>query len=118
MFFDVVLKDDVPFDDKIFAGHFVQSIKIKQSDELSYKARFVVHGHEEIEKHMHLHSSRISKRLFVQILNSVTASFKFLICSHDVYQTYLQAAEKLMYDIFIRPIEEFWLLKKSFLRLL
>lgn len=116
--FEVVLKDDIPSNANILGGRFVLSIKNKDTNEEIYKARYVVQGHKDIEKHMLVHSSSNLKQSSIRILLSIAALFGFHIWSQDVSQAYLQSAERLMRDIYVKPSKEFRLPKDTLLKLL
>ena len=116
--YEVVWKKDVPCDANVLGGRFVLSIKNKDTQEEAYKARFVVQGHTDAEKNLLVHSSPNLKQSSIRLLLAQAATFGFQIWSQDVRQAYLQSAERLMREIYVRPTKEFKLSHDQLLRLL
>ena len=116
--FEIVLKDEVPEDANILGGRFVLSIKNKNTGEEIYKARFVVQGHKDADKGLLVHTSSNLKQSSIRVLLCLAALFGFNVWSQDVSQAYLQSAEKLMRDIYVKPTKDFHLSKDSLLKLL
>lgn len=69
------------------------------------KARFVLGGHRDREKKSLIHNSTTLKHQSVRLILALASVFGFDLWSSDVNQAYLQSAEQLKRDIFIRPDE-------------
>lgn len=116
--YEVVCKEDVPKGANILGGRFVLAIKNADTAEEIYKARFVVQGHTDVEKNLLVHNSTNLRQSSVRLLVALAAVFGFRLWSQDVSQAYLQSAEKLMREVYVRPTKEFNLSEDNLLRLL
>ena len=116
--YEVVFKEDVPSDANILGGRFVLSIKNKNTKEEVAKARFVVQGHRDKDKNQLVHTSTNLRHHSIRLLTALAAVFGLRIWSQDVTQAYLQSADQLMRDVYIRPAKEFRLNENQLLRLL
>lgn len=116
--YKVVCKEDVPPGANVLGGRFVLAIKNVNTDEEVYKARFVVQGHTDIEKNILVHNSTNLRQGSIRVLVAIVAVFGFRIWSQDVSQAYLQSAEKLMHDVYVKPTKEFHLSDTHLLKLL
>jgi hypothetical protein len=83
----------------IVPGKFVLAIKNPGMDNEFLKARFVLGGHRDRDKH----SPTTIKKYSVRILLTMAASLEFNIWTIDVNQEYLQAAVDLQRKIFTKP---------------
>lgn len=116
--YEVVCNEEVLEGANILGGRFGLAIKnVEIADEV-YKARFVVQGHTYVEKNLLVHNSTNLRQSSVPILVAIAAIFGFRLWSQDVSQAYLQSAEKLMRDVYVRPTKEFKLSSNQLLRLL
>ena len=116
--YEVVFKEDVASDANILGGRFVLSIKDKNTDNEITKARFVVQGHRDKDKNKLVHTSTNLWHHSIRLINALAAVFGFRVWSQDVTQAYLQSADKLMREVYIRPTKEFRLNENQLLRLL
>lgn len=114
----VVLRDEVPSGANILGGRFVMSIKDTETDEPVYKARYVVQGHRGKEKNTLVHDAQTMRQSSISMVAALAAVFGFRLWSHDVSQAYLQSADRLMRDVFIKPSREFELNPDQLLQLL
>ena len=65
-----------------------------------------------------MHDTSTARQYSVRILIGLAAIFGFRLFSTDVTQAYLQSAERLMRDVYIKPNGEFELSKDQLLKLL
>ena len=113
----VIDQDIIPKNANILSGRFVLSIKNANTDEESYKARYVVQGHKDREKSLLVHNSTTVRQSSTRLIMALAATFGFRIWSQDVKQAYLQSSENLMRQIFLKPSKEFGLPSGKFLKL-
>ena len=114
----VVLKEEIPGNSNVLNGRFVLVIKNKGTNEEIYKARFVVQGHRDREKHFLVHDSPNLRQSSTRLLVAIAAIFGFRRWIHDVRQAYLQPSEKLMRKVYLNPSKEFELSEGELLELL
>lgn len=116
--YEVEWKEDVPKGSNVLGGRFVLCIKNKGSGGEGFKARFVVQGHRDREKSRLVHTSSNLRQSSVRLLTALAAVLGFRVWSQDVTQAYLQSADKLMRDIYVKPAKEFRLSEGQLLKLL
>ena len=114
----VLCKEDIPEGANVLCGQFVLAIKDIGTEQEVYKARFVVKGHTDAEKNILVHNSTNLRQSSIRTLIAIAAVFGFSLWSKDVSQAYLQSAEKLMRDVYVRPTKEFNLGADQLLKLL
>ncbi len=114
----VVDGTNLPSEANVLTGRFVLAIKnVGQKDEKA-KARFVVQGHRDKEKNFLVHNTTTARQSSTRILASIAAINGFKIWSHDVSQAYLQSADNLRRDVYIKAPKEFNLKPGHVLKLL
>ena len=114
----IVAKDEVPENANVMGGRFVLAIKDDGTDKEVWKARFIVQGYRDKLKTSLVHDRSTARQYFVRILIGLAAIFGFRLFSTDVTQAYMQSAESLMRDVYIKPNGEFELSKGQLLKLL
>ena len=117
--FKVILKDELPPDGNILPGCFVLAIKSTDDEKIKYKARYVIGGRRDKYKDFMVHFTSTLQPQSIRLLLALAAVFEFDIWTSGVRQAYLQSAEPLDRDIFIRsPVQEFELNPSQYLKLL
>ena len=114
----VVCRSEVPDDANILGGRFVLAIKNPDTDEVIYKARFVVQGHKDKDKDLLIHDSPTISVSSIRILIAIAGIFGFRIWSTYIIQAYLQSSSPLLRDIYTEATKELCLDKEKLLKLL
>jgi hypothetical protein len=91
----------------IMGGRFVLTIKESGTSKEIYKARYVVQGFRDKKKSTLVHDASTSMQQSTKLLIGLAAIFGYRIFSTDVTQAYLQSAEPLMSDVYIKALAEF-----------
>lgn len=99
-------------------GRFVLTIKNQNTAQEVFKARFVVQGHPDRNKNILVHTSTNLRQSSIRKLTALAAIFGFCIWSQGVSQAYLQSAERLLRDVYVKPTAEFQLDSNQLLKLL
>jgi hypothetical protein len=108
----------MPENPNIMGGRFVLTIKDSGTSKEIYKARNVVQGFRDKKKPSLVHDASTSKQQSTKLLIGLAANFGNRIFSTDVTQAYLQSAEPLMRDVYIKPSDECELNTNQVLKLL
>jgi len=117
--FKVILREEVPNDGNVLPGRFVLAIKSTEDGEVKYKARFVMGGHRDKQKHLMVHNSATLQPQSIRLLLALAHAHDFDVWTADVTQAYLQSTDPLLRDIFItKKIPEFELEPEQCLKLL
>ena len=82
---------------------FVLSIKQSDDDKEVQKARFALGGHLDREKSSLVHIYTTLRHCSVRILIALAVILGFDVWSSDVTQAYLQSAQNLKRNVFVRP---------------
>ena len=114
----IVLEKNVPKGANIISGMFVMTIKDVETDSPIYKARYVAHGHRDNEKNELVHNSTTARQSSTRLMLAIAATLEFKVWSQDISQAYLQGAEKLSRDVYIRPGPELKIPSGHLLKLL
>lgn len=103
--FRVVFRRDIGPNPNIVPSRYVLAIKHSENGDTKLKARFVLGGHRDKEKHSFVHNSVNVKQSSVRILVALATILGFDLWSMDVKQAYLQSASNLRRDVYVRPDE-------------
>ena len=103
----MILKSEMCANPNILGGRFVLAIKDAGTNKERWKARFVVQGHREKLKTSLVHDSPTARQNSTRLIVGLASAFGFRIFSTDVTQAYLQSADSLMRDVYVRPTKEF-----------
>ena len=117
--FAIIPKKDVPLGANVLPGRFVLTIKSSDDGQVKHKARYVIGGHRDRFKDFMVHSATTLQPQSVRLMLAMSAMHDFEIWTSDVRQAYLQSAEPLGRDIFIKtPVPAFNLKPDECLKLL
>lgn len=116
--YEVVFREEVPDNANILGGRFVLAIKNKDTAQELFKARFVVQGHLDKEKSVMVHNSTNLRQSSIRTITALAAIFGFRVWSQGVSQAYLQSADKLLREVYVKPTKEFRLAPNQLLKLL
>jgi Reverse transcriptase (RNA-dependent DNA polymerase) len=108
----------MPENPNIMGGRFVLTMKDSGTSKEIYKARYVFQGFRDKKKTSLVHDASTSKQQSTKLLIGLAAIFGYMIFSTDVTQAYLQSAEPLLRDVYIKPSDEFELNANQVLKLL
>lgn len=101
--------ENVPSNANISEDRFVLSIKYHGTQKYIWEATFVVQVHKNSEKNTQVHSITVTKLQSVHNLVGLAFQFGFKLFSTDVTQAYLQSAENLQREIYVKSCKEFGL---------
>lgn len=115
--FKTVCRGDIPRVANVLGGRFAHSIKNKDTKYDKYKARYIVQGHKDREKYKLVHTSTNLRQSSIRLITALTSVYDFEVWMQHVTQAYLQSADKLLRDIYIRPPTDLCLLEILLLKL-
>lgn len=104
--FQLVRCTTVPVATNIRNGRFILSIKGIDTPCPVYKARYVVQGHRDREKHRLVQNSSTARPASVHLLVTIFAMRGYVLRSFDVTKVYLQSNTYLSRAVYVRPPRE------------
>lgn len=96
---------DIPENANILKARFVLAIKHIETNEPRYKARVVIQGHRDVDKHQTIHTSITLHPSSVRMLCQAAMQFNWNIWCTDINQAYIQSGQ-LARPIYMKPILE------------
>lgn len=114
----IIMKNEMSPNPNILGGRFVLAIKDGGTPKERWKARFVVQGHRDKMKRSLVHDSPNAKQQSTRLVVGLASVFGFRLFSTDVTQAYLQSADELMRDVYVKPTKEFELGEDQILKLM
>jgi Reverse transcriptase (RNA-dependent DNA polymerase) len=99
--FRLAVTEELPEKHNVVPSRYVLSIKKNGGTDV-LKARLVLGGHRDRDRNQLVHRSTTLKQQGVRVLLAVAAIFSFDVIAADVVQAYLQSAEDLHRDVFVR----------------
>ncbi len=101
--FKLVVGKDVCHNPNVVSARFVLAIKNSYTDQEILKARFVLGGHRDSEKHNQLHKATTLKQQSIRTMLALSSRMGFSLASIDIKPAYLQASCGLKRDVLIKP---------------
>ena len=112
------MRDKVTDNANDMSRRFVLAIKDSGTRNEVWKARYVLQGHKDKMKRSFVHDTSTARHFNIKMLVSLAALFGFRLISTDVTQVYLQSAEKLSQNVYVKPSSEFELDPNQLLKLM
>ena len=103
--FKLVLVEEPGDKPNIVRYRYVMSIKHSEGGEVKYKARYVLGGHRDRDKHKIVHNTVNIKQSSICTTIDLATILGFDVWSLDGIQSYIQSASKLLRKVFVRPTD-------------
>jgi len=97
-----VHKEDVPKDAVVMESRFVLTIKEPDSTSPQFKARFVILGHKDPDKHRIVNEAPTVLRSSVRLLISLSRVYNYPLWNRDVSQAFVQSRDELKRDVYVK----------------
>lgn len=104
--FRIVLREEAGENPNILPSRFVLTIKHPDSTgPPQLKARFVIGGHRDRDRHKQIHDTRTVRPESIRVLVAIATIFGMRLSIFDWLQSYTQSGSNLLRDVFISPSE-------------
>ena len=75
-------------------------LKDVETDELTFKAKVVAHGHLDVEKHNLFHNSINTRQVSLRLSIALASIMGFGVCTKDISEANLQSPSKLHREVY------------------